>query len=133
MLLLTPRSDHPDDIARATYKALPFSKLWKKKKPYTAVTVQIERLTSEQFEPDDYSGIVDLIEVVRLQSTGPTEAARAVRKKLYVYTYIHLFTLNIGSLNPQKVRQRTPTAPWINNPRWTNPKRWIPISTHLCR
>ena len=54
------------------------------KKPYSAVTVQIERLTSEQFEPDDLSGIVDLIEVIRLQSSGPTEAARAIRKKLYV-------------------------------------------------
>jgi hypothetical protein len=27
---------------------------------------------------------VDLIEVIRIQSSGPTEAARALRKKLYV-------------------------------------------------
>ncbi|KAI4174865.1 MAG: hypothetical protein LQ348_006283 [Seirophora lacunosa] len=52
------------------------------KKPYTAVTVQIDRLTSEQYEGDDMTGIVDLIEVVRLQAEGPTEAARAIRKKL---------------------------------------------------
>ncbi|KAI9876233.1 MAG: putative actin patch assembly and actin polymerization protein [Pleopsidium flavum] len=52
------------------------------KKPYSAITVQIERLTSEQYEPDDMGGIVDLIEVVRLQNSGPTEAARAIRKKL---------------------------------------------------
>ncbi|KAI9894002.1 MAG: putative actin patch assembly and actin polymerization protein [Vezdaea aestivalis] len=52
------------------------------KKPYTAVTVQIERLTGEQYETDDFSGIVDLIEVLRLQPSGPTEAARALRKKL---------------------------------------------------
>jgi hypothetical protein len=52
------------------------------KKPYTAITVQIERLTSEQYEENDLSGIVDLIEVIRLQDTGPTEAARALRKKL---------------------------------------------------
>ncbi|KAJ9305900.1 hypothetical protein DTO217A2_4643 [Paecilomyces variotii] len=51
-------------------------------KPYSAITVQIERLTSEQYEVDDSSGIVDLIEVVRLQSSGPTEASRALRKKL---------------------------------------------------
>ena len=51
-------------------------------KPYTAVTVQINRLTSEQYEADDMSGIVDLIEVIRLQTGGPTEAARAIRKKL---------------------------------------------------
>ncbi|KAL8967128.1 MAG: hypothetical protein Q9197_005609, partial [Variospora fuerteventurae] len=52
------------------------------KKPYTAVTVQIDRLTSEQYEGDDMTGIVDLIEVVRLQAGGPAEAARAIRKKL---------------------------------------------------
>ncbi|MCJ1479637.1 putative actin patch assembly and actin polymerization protein [Lambiella insularis] len=51
-------------------------------KPYTAVTVQVDRLTQEQFEVDDLSGIVDLIDVIKLQSTGPTEAARAIRKKL---------------------------------------------------
>ena len=53
-----------------------------KKKPYTAITVQIDRLTSEQYDADDMSGIVDLIEVIRLQSEGPAEAARAIRKKL---------------------------------------------------
>ena len=52
------------------------------KKPYSAVTVQIDRLTSEQYDADDMSGIPDLIEVVRLQIEGPTEAARAIRKKL---------------------------------------------------
>ncbi|KAI9769075.1 MAG: putative actin patch assembly and actin polymerization protein [Geoglossum simile] len=52
------------------------------KKPYTAITVQIERLTGEQYEENDIGGIVDLIEVIRLQDSGPTEAARAIRKKL---------------------------------------------------
>ncbi|KAA8644517.1 LSB5 family protein [Aspergillus tanneri] len=51
-------------------------------KPYSAVTVQIEVLTSEQYEVDDSSGIVDLIEAVTIQSSGPTEASRALRKKL---------------------------------------------------
>ncbi|MCJ1301717.1 putative actin patch assembly and actin polymerization protein [Hypocenomyce scalaris] len=60
----------------------------KHKKPYSAITVQIERLTSEQYELDDFSGIVDLIEVIRLQDSGPTEAARAIRKKLK-YGSIH--------------------------------------------
>lgn len=54
------------------------------KKPYTAITVQIDRLTSEQYDTDDWSGIPDLVEVIRLQDSGPTEAARALRKKLYV-------------------------------------------------
>ena len=52
------------------------------KKPYTAITAQVERLTSENYDEDDVSGIPDLIEVVRLQSSGPTEASRALRKKL---------------------------------------------------
>lgn len=52
------------------------------RKPYTAITVQIDRLTSEQYEEEDVSGIIDLVEVVRIQESGPTEAARAVRKKL---------------------------------------------------
>jgi hypothetical protein len=52
------------------------------KKPYSAITVQVERLTSEQYEENDVSGIPDLIEVIQIQSSGPTEAARALRKKL---------------------------------------------------
>ncbi|KAJ5826125.1 hypothetical protein N7474_003263 [Penicillium riverlandense] len=51
-------------------------------KPYSAVTVQVEVLTSEQYEEDDPAGIVDLIEVIRIQASGPTEASRALRKKL---------------------------------------------------
>jgi len=51
-------------------------------KPYSAVTVQIEVLTSEQYEVEDSSGIVDLIDVIRIQASGPTEASRALRKKL---------------------------------------------------
>lgn len=46
------------------------------------MTVQIELLTSEQYEVEDSSGIVDLVEVVQIQATGPTEASRALRKKL---------------------------------------------------
>ncbi|KAI9370053.1 hypothetical protein BJX61DRAFT_516916 [Aspergillus egyptiacus] len=57
-------------------------------KPYTAVTVQIEVLTGEQYEVDDWSGIVDLIEAIRIQSSGPGEASRALRKKLK-YGNIH--------------------------------------------
>ncbi|GME23657.1 vhs domain-containing protein [Neofusicoccum parvum] len=52
------------------------------KKPYSAVTVQIDRLTSEQYDENDLGGIVDLVEVIRIQDSGPTEAARAIRKKL---------------------------------------------------
>lgn len=52
------------------------------KKPYSAVTVTIENLTGERYEEDDLSGIPELVEVIGLQGTGPSEAARAIRKKL---------------------------------------------------
>ncbi|TDZ39369.1 Protein lsb5 [Colletotrichum spinosum] len=52
------------------------------KKPYSAVTVNVETLTSETYEEDDLSGIPDLVEVIKLQASGPLEAARAIRKKL---------------------------------------------------
>lgn len=52
------------------------------KKPFSAVTVAVENLTSETYEEEDLSGIPDLVEVVKLQATGPLEAARAIRKKL---------------------------------------------------
>ncbi|KAF9890195.1 putative actin patch assembly and actin polymerization protein [Aspergillus nanangensis] len=57
-------------------------------KPYSAVTVQIEVLTSEQYEIEDSSGIVDLVEAITIQGSGPTEASRALRKKLK-YGNIH--------------------------------------------
>lgn len=47
------------------------------------MTVQIEVLTGDQYEVDDSSGIVDLIEAINIQASGPTEASRALRKKLY--------------------------------------------------
>lgn len=72
----------PSYIRKILYKSSMLRLSSFQKKPYTAVTVQIDRLTSEQYEGDDMTGIVDLIEVIRLQSGGPTEAARAIRKKL---------------------------------------------------
>lgn len=56
--------------------------MFSQKKPYTAVTVTIERLTSESVAENDLSGIPDLVEVINLQDSGPTEASRAIRKKL---------------------------------------------------
>ncbi|GAB0138317.1 hypothetical protein EsDP_00006553 [Epichloe bromicola] len=56
--------------------------MFQSKKPYSAVTVTIENLTAESYAEDDLSGIPDLVEVVKIQATGPTEAARAIRKKL---------------------------------------------------
>ncbi|KAM0439853.1 hypothetical protein ACHAPT_000950 [Fusarium lateritium] len=51
-------------------------------KPFSAVTVTIENLTSESYEEEDLSGIPELVEVIKLQASGPGEAARAIRKKL---------------------------------------------------
>ncbi|KAK3349337.1 hypothetical protein B0T25DRAFT_239718 [Lasiosphaeria hispida] len=56
--------------------------MFSQKKPYTAVTVTVERLTSEAIPENDLSGIPDLVEVVNLQDTGPSEFSRAIRKKL---------------------------------------------------
>jgi hypothetical protein len=39
-------------------------------KPYTAVTNWVEQLCSEQYDEDDYTGVPDLCDVARLQSTG---------------------------------------------------------------
>lgn len=46
------------------------------------MTVTIENLTGERYDEDDFSGIPELVEVIKLQATGPGEAARAIRKKL---------------------------------------------------
>ncbi|KAL1976280.1 hypothetical protein VTN31DRAFT_2562 [Thermomyces dupontii] len=56
--------------------------MFRSEKPFTAVTVQIENLTSEHYDVEDSSGIVDLIEAIQIQATGPREASRALRKKL---------------------------------------------------
>lgn len=52
------------------------------------MTVHIERLTSEEYDEHDMSGIPELIESIKLQDTGPTEASRAIRKKLCVQKLI---------------------------------------------
>lgn len=82
-----------------------------KKKPYSAVTTSIENLTSEAYEEDDLSGIIELIEVIKLQATGPTEAARAIRKKLKygnVHRQLRALTLLDGLISNAGPRfQRT--------------------------
>lgn len=56
--------------------------MFSQKKPFTAVSVNVENLTSESYSVDDLSGIPDLVEVIKLQASGPGEAARTIRKKL---------------------------------------------------
>lgn len=57
--------------------------MWRlQRKPYSAITVQIDRLTAEAVDEDDLAGLFELLEIVGLQPAGPAEAARALRKKL---------------------------------------------------
>ncbi|KAG5360863.1 Protein lsb5 [Yarrowia sp. B02] len=51
-------------------------------KPYTAVTSTIESLCGRDYEEDDVADMVELMEIIHLRPDGPTEAARAIRKKL---------------------------------------------------
>jgi len=73
---------HPKGCSPSSRSHIGCADIPLQKKPYSAVTVAIERLTAETYEEDDLSGIPDLVEVIKLQDTGPAEAARALRKKL---------------------------------------------------
>lgn len=68
--------------SKRRYQLLTRYRYFKQKKPYTAISVHVEQLTSETYEEDDLAGIPELLEVVKLQATGPTEVSRALRKKL---------------------------------------------------
>lgn len=84
------------------------------RKPFTAITVQIDRLTSESYEENDIGGIVDLIEVIRIQDSGPTEAARALRKKLYVLSSIFIDIVT----DPAIANTEAPIASYVPSPFW---------------
>ena len=68
--------------SRRRYKLLTRYRYYQQKKPYSSISVHIENLTSETYDEDDLAGVPDLLEVIKLQATGSTEAARALRKKL---------------------------------------------------
>ncbi len=68
--------------SRRRYKLVTRYRYYKQKKPYSAISVQVEQLTSETYEEEDLAGVPDLLEVVKLQDTGPQEVSRAIRKKL---------------------------------------------------
>lgn len=68
--------------SRRRYKLVTRYRYSKQKKPFSAISVHVEQLTSETYEEDDLSGVPELLESVKLQASGPTEAARAIRKKL---------------------------------------------------
>ena len=58
------------------------------RKPFTAVTDWIDRLCTQRYAEEEFDGIPELVEAINLQSTGPAEASRALRKKLK-YSNVH--------------------------------------------
>jgi LAS seventeen-binding protein 5 len=97
--------------SRRRYALLTRYRYYKNKKPFSSISVAIEQLTSETYEEEDLAGIPDILESIKLQATGPTEAARAIRKKLKygsVHRQLRALTILDGLLQngPQRM-QRT--------------------------
>lgn len=97
--------------SRRRYQLLTRYRYHKTKKPFSSISVAIEQLTSETYEEEDLAGIPDILESIKLQATGPTEAARAIRKKLKygsVHRQLRALTILDGLLQngPQRM-QRT--------------------------
>ncbi|GAA5893253.1 Lsb5p [Sporobolomyces salmoneus] len=57
-------------------------------KPRSSVSALIDILCLDKYEEDSYEGITEIVESINLQDTGPTEASRAIRKKLK-YSDVH--------------------------------------------
>ncbi|KAH0838139.1 hypothetical protein J3R83DRAFT_6390 [Lanmaoa asiatica] len=51
-------------------------------KPHSSITDWVEILTSPTYADEAYDGIPELAISISLQSTGPSEASRAIRKKI---------------------------------------------------
>ena len=97
--------------SRRKYQLLTRYRYYKTKKPFSSISVAIEQLTSETYDEEDLAGIPDILESIKLQATGPTEAARSIRKKLKygsVHRQLRALTILDGLLQngPQRM-QRT--------------------------
>ncbi|KAI0068178.1 hypothetical protein BV25DRAFT_528861 [Artomyces pyxidatus] len=53
-----------------------------REKPRSSITEWVDILTSPSYDDEVYDGIPQLIDSIDLQATGPTEASRALRKKM---------------------------------------------------
>ncbi|KAF9244503.1 hypothetical protein BU15DRAFT_42020 [Melanogaster broomeanus] len=53
-----------------------------REKPHSSITDWVEILTSPTYSDEAYDGLPELVTSIRLQSTGPSEASRAIRKKI---------------------------------------------------
>jgi len=63
-------------LAKSAYGA------FNREKPHSSITEWVEILTSRNYEDEAYDGIPELVDSINIQATGPTEASRAIRKKL---------------------------------------------------
>ncbi|KAJ7786545.1 hypothetical protein B0H16DRAFT_1294617 [Mycena metata] len=63
--------------------ALSFAKsAFKTEKPHSSITDWVDILTADSVADEAYDGIPELVDSINLQGAGPTEASRAIRKKL---------------------------------------------------
>ncbi|KAF9229057.1 hypothetical protein BS17DRAFT_722352 [Gyrodon lividus] len=53
-----------------------------REKPHSSVTDWVEILTSPTYSGETYDGLPELVTSIELQSTGASEASRAIRKKI---------------------------------------------------
>ncbi|KAJ6503307.1 hypothetical protein C8R47DRAFT_197970 [Mycena vitilis] len=62
--------------------ALSFAKAFTREKPHSSITDWVDILTADSVVEEAYDGIPELVDSINLQAAGPTEASRAIRKKL---------------------------------------------------
>ncbi|KAF7347644.1 VHS domain protein [Mycena venus] len=59
-----------------------FAKAFNREKPHSSITDWVDILTADSVAEEAYDGIPELVDSINLQAAGPTEASRAIRKKL---------------------------------------------------
>ncbi|KXN88742.1 Protein lsb5 [Leucoagaricus sp. SymC.cos] len=59
-----------------------FKQAFGREKPHSSVTDWVEIMTGSQTPEESYEGMPELVDAINLQASGPTEAARALRKKM---------------------------------------------------
>ncbi|KAF7784048.1 hypothetical protein Agabi119p4_213 [Agaricus bisporus var. burnettii] len=53
-----------------------------REKPHSSITDWVEIMTAPQTEEESFEGVFELVDAINLQASGPSEAARALRKKM---------------------------------------------------
>lgn len=62
--------------------AMSFAKAFSRDKPHSSITDWVDILTANTIDDEAYDGIPELVDSINLQASGPTEASRALRKKI---------------------------------------------------